>query len=87
MTLRLTGISRAHFYGVSSRRISVTLTEGDEEEGKCGLLLRTMYGTRDASSAWQKDYTSLLQQNGFPTGKATWRRISVCWYTDMTFLS
>ena len=44
--------------------------EGDEEEGKCGLLLCTMYGTRDASSAWQKDSTSLLQQNEFSTGKA-----------------
>ena len=29
-----------------------------------------MYGTRDASSTWQKDYTSLLQQNGLSTGKA-----------------
>ena len=36
----------------------------------CGLSLKTMYRTRDASSTRQKDYTSLLQKHGFRTGQA-----------------
>jgi len=35
-----------------------------------GLWLKTMYGTRDASSTWQKGSTSLLQKHGFRTGQA-----------------
>ena len=70
LTLKLTDISRAHFYGKAERRIFVTLPEGDEEHGKCGLLKRTMYGTRDASAVWQRSYTTLLRKHGFQTGKA-----------------
>ena len=70
LTLKLTDISRAHFYGTATRRIFVNLPEGDETPGMCGLLLKTMYGTRDASSTWQKDYTSLLQKHGFKSGQA-----------------
>ena len=70
LTLKLTDISRAHFYGKAERRVFVTLPEGDEEPGKCGLLKRTMYGTRDASAVWQRSYTTLLKKHGFQTGKA-----------------
>lgn len=57
LSLKLTDISRAHFYGRAVRRIFVTLPEGDESPGFCGLLNRTMYGTRDASATWQKRTT------------------------------
>ena len=70
LTLKLTDISRAHFYGKAERRVFVTLPEGDEEQGMCGLLKRTMYGTRDASAVWQRSYTTLLRKHGFQTGKA-----------------
>ena len=70
LTLKLTDISRAHFYGKAERRVFVTLPEGDEAPGFCGLLKRTMYGTRDASAVWQRSYTSLLRKHGFVVGKA-----------------
>ena len=70
LSLKLTDISRAHFYGKAGRRVFVNLPEGDEEEGKCALLLRTMYGTRDASAVWQRDYTQLLNEKKFKAGKA-----------------
>ena len=42
-------ISRAHFYTESVRRVFVDLPAEDAEPGKCGLSLKTMYGTQDAS--------------------------------------
>ena len=62
MALKLTDISRAHFYGISSRRIFVTLPEGDEEEGKCGFyfagctghVTHLQHGRRIAHSFYSK---------------------------------
>ena len=45
-------ISRAHFYGTAVRRVFIDLPDEDKvEQGydKCGLLLKSMYGTQDAS--------------------------------------
>lgn len=49
--------SRAHFYGKARRMLYIQLPEEETVSDKCGLLLRTMYGTRDASNTWQSDYT------------------------------
>ena len=68
--LALYDISRAHFYGVAKRRILVTLPPGDEETGKFALLLKSRYGTMDASHVWQSDYSQLLQDHDFTCGKA-----------------
>ena len=51
-------ISRAHMYGVAQRKVYVDLPEGDKEEGMCGILNRSLYGTRDASHIWQSDYVN-----------------------------
>ena len=51
LQLALFDISRAHSYGKAQREIYVTLPEGDDEEGKCALLLKTMYGTQDATQS------------------------------------
>ena len=48
----------------------MTLPPEDDEPGKCAILLKTMYGTQDASHAWQADYTDLLAKHGFQQGKA-----------------
>ena len=66
-------ISRAHFYGRARRRVFVELVDEDREEygqDKCGLLLKSMYGTQDASQIWQDDYAELLQQHGYIRGKS-----------------
>ena len=70
LKLALYDISRAHFYGVAKRKIFVTLPPGDEEPGMCALLLKSMYGTMDASHVWQSDYSELLSLHSFTTGKA-----------------
>ena len=63
-------ISRAHFVPKAERDIYVELPEEDEmkKAGMVGKLLRTMYGTQDASRLWQKDYTELLVANTYRAG-------------------
>ncbi len=65
-------IKRAHFYGKARRRVFVELDEEDRKKhgsDKCGLLLRSMYGTQDASAIWQDDYCELLGESGFCRGR------------------
>ena len=64
-------IKRAHFYGVARRTVVIELPAERAEEGKCGVLLRTMYGTRDASQAWQAHYGEVLTTHGFQQGIAS----------------
>jgi hypothetical protein len=69
--LALFDISRAHFYGKAKREVYVDLVEEDKDEfghDKCGLLLRSMYGTQDASCIWQEDYVELLTSGGYRRG-------------------
>ena len=68
---------RAHFYGESRRQVFTNLPEGDEEEGYCALLQKTMYGTQDASSVWQETYTKLMDAHGIKNGSA-WPAIFGC---------
>jgi len=66
-------ISRAHFYGEPVRDIYVELPEEAEEAAdktKCGLLEKSMYGTRDASQRWQDHYTKLFVGEGYRQGTA-----------------
>jgi len=70
LELALYDISRAHFYGKAQRDIYVTLPQGDEEEGMCAILKKTMYGTQDASHVWQADYSERLGKHKFQCGKA-----------------
>ena len=48
----------------------MTLPEGDEAEGMCARLLKTMYGAQDASHVWQEHYTKKLLERGFVQGQA-----------------
>ena len=62
-------ISRAHFMGKAEREIYMTLPEEDEvQEGDTepmvGKVLRSIYGTQDASKIFQLDYQSWLGKNG-----------------------
>ena len=64
-------VSRAHFYGASRRKVYTTLPEGHEEEGKCALLLKTMYGTEDAASVWHETWSSHIVSQGYALGRAS----------------
>ena len=85
LKLRLLDISRAHFYGESKRAVYCTLPEGDESPGQCARLVRTMYGTQDASAIWQETYTELLQKYNIQSGTA-WPSIFYDRESDARFL-
>ena len=71
LKMGLYDISRAHFYGVAKRRVFVSLPDEEAEPGKCALLKRTMYGTRDASATWQDDYLEHIESKGYRRGKSS----------------
>ena len=70
LKLRILDISRAHFYGLSRRPVYTNLPPGEEVEGRCARLTKTMYGTQDAASIWQQTYSQLLKDNNVEAGKA-----------------
>ena len=41
-----------------------------KQKGFVGLLLRSMYGTQDASNLWQEDYSGTLAQRGYTPGRS-----------------
>ena len=56
LKLALFGISHEHTSTGNPNARSMS----HDEEGKCALLLTTMYGTQGASHVWQLGYTALL---------------------------
>ena len=63
LKLRHYDISRAHFQGTAQRLIDTKLPAEDRQkygEDKVGRLVKSMYGTQDASHIWQFDYVNLL---------------------------
>ena len=78
--LAMFDISRAHFYGVAQRRVFVELTDEDKKEfgrDKCGLLMKSMYGTQDASKIWQEDYVDLLSQAQYQRGPVSYTHLTL----------
>ena len=66
-------VSRAYFYAKVSRPVYVKLPDedvGPGDEGKCGKLVMSMYGTRDAALNWSAEYTEVLRQDGYRQGTA-----------------
>ena len=67
-------VSRAYFYAKAIRPVYVKLPSEDFEEGdenRCGRLVMSMYGTRDAALNWSSEYTSTLLKDGFVQGRAS----------------
>ena len=62
-------VSRAYFYAPARRPVYVALPQEDFEEGMCGRLNVSMYGTRDAAANWEAKYADHLVLNGFIRGK------------------
>ena len=74
LKLMFNDVSRAYFYAKSRRKIFVQLPDEDkepEDEGMCGELLLSMYGTRDAAQNWEAEYSSFLISIGFEQGVAS----------------
>ena len=56
-------ISRAHFEGTTQRLIYAKLPAEDRQkygEDKVDKLIKSMYGTQDASHMWQLDCVNLI---------------------------
>ena len=49
MCLDFGDVVRAYLHARARRKVYVELSKEDYEEGKCGLLRKAMYGTRDAA--------------------------------------
>ena len=76
-------ISRAYFNasteGADPTYVMLPPEHPDHSRGKCGLLLKHMYGTRAAADGWQQEYSNFLKSIGFLQGVA-----SPCVFTHKT---
>ena len=71
MKIDFIDVRRAYYHADARREVYVALPPGDEEEGMCGLLVKSLQGTRDAAQNWEAAYSNLLTTSGFTQGKAT----------------
>ena len=71
MKLDFIDIRRAYSHADAVREVYVALPPGDEEEGMCGLLVKSLQGIRDAAQNWEATYSRLLVSNGFTQGMST----------------
>ena len=68
LVLAVFDVSKAHFYGVCERDVYVEPPAELHRPGLLAKLNKTMYGTQDASNAWQKLWSEHLRNNGFELG-------------------
>ena len=67
-------VSRAHFYAKAKRAVYVALPPEDprsQDPNVCGKLLFSMYGTRDAASNWEEEYSEFMGTLGMKKGVAS----------------
>ena len=67
LVLAVFDVSRAHFYGVCERDVYVEPLAELHRPGLVAKVNKTMYGTQDASNAWQKLWGEQLR-NSFELG-------------------
>eukprot|EP00974_Lingulodinium_polyedra_P115314 11154815-Lingulodinium_polyedra.AAC.1 len=71
MKIYFIGVRRAYFYAEARSKVYIELPEEDQEEGMCGRLRKSMYGTRDAAHNWEKEYVGFMKEAGFKQGIST----------------
>jgi hypothetical protein len=69
--LEFIDVRRAYFHAKARRMVYVKLPEEDHEVGKCGRLIKAMYGTRDAAQNWECEYVEFMEGIGFRRGQST----------------
>ena len=62
---------KAHLHAYAEREMFVELPLERRRPGSCGRLVRSLYGTRDAPSLWEKFAASQLDGLGFIRGLAS----------------
>ena len=73
-------VRRAYFYARARRRVYIELPEGDgggPGSRQCGLLRKSLYGTRDAAQNWECELGGFLEEIGLRRGQA-----STCLYSE-----
>ena len=91
-------VSRAYFHAKAQRPVLIRLPAEDRmgcDKGKVGLMKKSMYGTRDAASNWERDWQENVEKCEISTGAQleefvpsqrtpsvridTWRRFRAHW--------
>ena len=62
-------IQRAYFVVPAKRNIHIELPMEDFEEGMCGKLRKSMYGTRYVAQNWDMEYDGFMKSLGFRQGR------------------
>ncbi len=68
MCLDFGDVVRAYFHAKARTGVYVDVSMEDFEEGKCGLLKKAKYGTRDAAQNWEMEYTEMMIGAGVRQG-------------------
>ena len=74
VTILFADVRRAYFNAKVTRDVYVRLPKEDprsSDQGTCGKLRLSMYGTRDAAQNWEREYGSKLISWGFTKGKTS----------------
>ena len=71
MKLDFIDIRRAYYHAVARRKIYIQLPEGDQEEGMCGILFKSLEGIRDAAQNWEHTYSEFMTTIGFERCQAS----------------
>ena len=64
-------VSRAYFHAKAHRPVLIRLPVEDRkctDAGKVGLMKKSMHGTRDAASNWERDWQEHVRNWGFQLG-------------------
>ena len=66
------GIKKSYLFAPATRRVYIELPPEDYEQGKVGLLTKSLYRTWDAALDWTTAYISVLVNKiGFVQGNST----------------
>jgi hypothetical protein len=71
MKLDFIDVRRAYFQAPCKRNVYIVLPEEDAEQGMCGKLRMSVYGTRDATQNWGETDSKFMISIGFRRGKAS----------------
>ena len=67
-------VKRAYFYAKAERIFFIDIPAEDKEAGdenRVGMLNLSLYGTRDAATNWQEEFTNIVVQEGFSRDNAS----------------
>ena len=73
-------VRRTYFHAKARRRVYIELPERDGGglgRPQCGLLKKSLYGTRDAAQNWECELGGFLEESGLRRGQA-----STCLYSE-----